>query len=127
MTRDIYDMELIDFKDTCTIVRETGEVDEYDNPITETVYEGPCLYEEGGNSYPDRIVVRSPLVFLPTNDVLIEIDDIISVTTFKGREINGVAENVRDISMKMKPMNITRIELKRAVGEWYDKSSGHTA
>lgn len=110
-------MDLIDFKDSCVISRETGEYDNYDNPVTETIYEGPCLYEEGGLSYSNRIIVRNPLLFLPTNDVLIYINDVVEVTTFRGRVIKSLVENVRDIAMKMKPIQVTRIELKQARGE----------
>lgn len=108
---------LTDYTDTCVIERETGEYDKYDNPVKEKVYEGACLYEEGGQSYSSRIIVKNPLLILPTNDVLIYINDVVTVTTFKGRVIKSLVENVRDIAMKYRPEEITRIELKQATGK----------
>lgn len=111
------DMELIDFKDTCKIERDTENSDKYGNLIKEVVYEGICLYEEGGQSYSNGMVIRNPFLFIPSNDVLIYINDDVTITTFKGRVIKSLVENVRDISMKSKPISMTRIELKQGMGK----------
>ena len=108
-------MNLIKFRDTCTIVRGTGEVDCYDNPIEDAVYEGQCLYEEGGKNWSSDMVTRTPTVFLPGNDVLVSINDRIQVTTESGREIRAYAKSVRDVRLRvMQTLDITKIELKQA-------------
>lgn len=111
-------MKFIDFRDTCVIARETGQKDEWDNPIRSTVYSGPCLYEEGGTGYSRSIITRTPTVFLPGVDVLIMINDHITVETEFGRTIEANAEVVRDINMPWRTnVQITRIELKQAQGD----------
>lgn len=110
-------MRIIGFRDTCTIMRGGGK-DEWDNTTNpDTIYSGKCLYEEGGTGYSRSIITRSPTVFLPENDVLVMINDAITVVTEKGREIKGVAEIVRDINLPwMAGIKCTRIELKQAKG-----------
>ena len=110
-------MEIIDYRDTCVIQREKGK-DEWDNPVRETVYSGPCLYEEGGTGYSRSIITRNPTVYLPGNDVMIMINDAIFVTTEHGREIAAIAEIVRDINLPWQAhIKCTRIELKQAQGD----------
>ena len=111
-------MQFIGFRDTCTISRETGEKDEWDNPIRTTIYSGPCLYEEGGTGYSRSIITRAPTVYLPENDILIYINDAVTVVTEMGREIRAVARIVRDVNMPWRVnVRVTRIELKQAQGE----------
>lgn len=111
-------MQFIDFRDTCTIKRLTGEKDEWDNPQRELIYEGACLYEEGGQSFSRYIITRNPTLFLPQNDVLVHINDSVEVVTEKGRIINSIVKVVRDINIdKMTKLRVTRIELKQAQGE----------
>ena len=111
-------MQFIGFRDTCVISRETGEKDEWDNPIRTTVYNGECLYEEGGTGYSRSIITRAPTIFLPENDVLIQINDAVTVVTEMGREIKAIARIVRDVNMPWRTnIRVTRIELKQAQGE----------
>ena len=111
-------MKFIDFRDSCVISRG-GTMDEWDNPVgAETVYDGPCLYEEGGTSYTRVFTTRNPTVFLPGVDVQIKINDGIVITTECGRVITSGAKIVRDINMPWRTnVKITRIELKQAQGE----------
>lgn len=110
-------MKFIDFRDRCVISRATGERDELDNEIRTEVYNGPCLYEEGGTGYARSIITRSPTVFLPGVDVLVMINDHIEVETEFGRTIVANAEIVRDINMPWRTgVKVTRIELKQAQG-----------
>lgn len=111
-------MRIIGFRDTCTIERGGGK-DEWDNTTNPTsVYSGACLYEEGGTGYSRSIITRSPTVFLPENDILVMINDSVTVTTEKGRVIKAVAEIVRDVNLPwMAGIKCTRIELKQAKGE----------
>lgn len=112
-------MQFIDFRDHCVIKRDTGERDEWDNPIDpEVVYDGPCLYEEGGTSYSRIFTTRNPTIFLPGVDVLVMINDGVEITTEFGREIKSVVKAVRDINMPWRTqVKITRIELKQAQGD----------
>ena len=110
-------MQFIGFRDTCTISRDTGTKDEWDNPTRNTVYAGECLYEEGGTGYARSIITRSPTIFIPGVDVLIQINDAVTVITEFGREINAIVESVRDINMPWRSnIQMTRIELKQAHG-----------
>lgn len=112
-------MQFIEFRDTCVIERDNGGRDEWDNPLApETIYSGECLYEEGGSGYARSIITRNPTVFLPENDVLVMINDAITVVTEKGREIKAVARIVRDVNLPWRAgIKVTRIELKQAKGE----------
>ena len=112
-------MKIIDFRDTCVITRDNGGRDKWDNEIApQEIYSGPCLYEEGGTGYSRSIITRSPTVYLPGNDVMVAINDAISVTTEQGREIKAIAEIVRDINLPWQAnIKCTRIELKQAQGD----------
>lgn len=90
-------MILIKFQDTCVIERPTGQTDEWDNPVMDTIYEGACLFQEGGNSYIPPAIVKSAAVYLPSNDVLINVNDIITITTLSERVVKSSAATVRDI------------------------------
>lgn len=111
-------MQFIEFRDNCTIQRETGVKDEWDNPVRDTIYDGECLYEEGGSGYARSIITRNPTIFIPGVDVQIMINDAVTVTTEFGREITAIVSIVRDINMPWRTgVKVTRIELKQAHGE----------
>lgn len=112
-------MKFIDFRDTCTIARATGEKDgKWDNPLRTEIYSGPCLYEEGGTGYSRSIITRAPTVYIPGVDVQIAINDHVTVTTEFGREIAANAKIVRDINMPWRTgVRVTKIELKQAQGD----------
>ena len=112
-------MEFIRYRDTCVITRDTGNRDEWDNPVNPiTMYEGECLYEEGGTGYSRSIITRAPTIFIPGNHSDIKINDAITVNTEAGREIKGVVRIVRDINMDWRAgVECTRIELKQAQGD----------
>lgn len=112
-------MQFIEFRDSCVITRDNGGRDEWDNPIDpETVYDGECLYEEGGSSYTRAFTLRNPTVFLPGVDVQVNINDAITITTEFGREIKSIVKIVRDVNMPWRTnVKVTRIELKQAQGD----------
>lgn len=111
-------MQFIEFRDNCVIRRETGAKDEWDNPVRETIYEGECLYEEGGTGYSRSIITRAPTVFIPGVDAQIRINDYVEITTEFGRELTAIAKIVRDINMPWRTgVKVTRIELKQAQGD----------
>jgi len=112
-------MKFIDFRDSCVITRDNGGKDEWDNKLDpETIYNGPCLYEEGGTGYSRSIITRAPTIFLPGVDVQVRINDAVTVTTEFGRVITSIVRIVRDINMPWRTnVKVTRIELKQAQGE----------
>jgi len=112
-------MQFIEFRDHCLITRDNGGRDEWDNPLApETIYDGPCNYQEGGTSYTRVFTVRNPTVFLPGVDVLVNINDAVEITTEFGREINSIVKIVRDVNMPWRTnIKVTRIELKQAKGD----------
>lgn len=111
-------MKFIEFRDSCTITRGGGK-DEWDNPVNpEVVYSGECLYEEGGSGYARQIITRAPTIFIPGVDVLVRINDAVTVETEFGRVIRSVVRIVRDINMPWRTgVQVTRIELKQAQGD----------
>ena len=115
-------MELIKFKDKCVIRRskldESGKpiYDEYDEPIMETVYDGVCSYQAGGQTNLS-IVVRNDQVYLPSNDVMIETGDAIDIETARGRKRNGVVNTARDIELPLTRGLLTKIEINQGTGE----------
>lgn len=112
-------MQFIEFRDSCIITRDNGGRDEWDNPVApEVIYDGPCLYEEGGTGYSRSIITRSPTIFIPGVEVQVRINDAVTVTTEFGRVITSVTRIVRDINMPWRTnVQLTRIELKQAQGE----------
>ena len=61
------------------------------------------------------MVTRTPTLFIPSNDILVNINDRIQVTTESGREIRAYAKSVRDVRLRvMQMLDITKIELKQA-------------
>lgn len=114
-------MQLVEFRDTCTISRNTGEKDAYGNYVKSLVYEGPCSYQEGGQADSYRIITRNPTLFLPSNDVIVEINDSVEVNTEAGRKIASLVQVARDVRLRAtKHLDFTRIELKQAT----DKDNG---
>ena len=117
-------MKFIEFRDNCVIEREVkgpdGKVirDEWDNPTREVIYDGSCLYEEGGTSYTRIFTTRNPTLFIPGVDVQIRINDHVTITTEFGRLIESNVKIVRDINMPWRTnVKVTRIELKQAQGD----------
>ena len=111
-------MQLISFRDTCVIERGTGTRDEWDNPVRTTIYAGECLYEEAGTGYSRSIITRAPSVYLPSNDVMVMINDHVTINTEQGRVLEGNVESVRDINLPWRAnIRCTKIELKQAQGE----------
>lgn len=112
-------MKFIEFRDHCVITRDNGGKDEWDNKLDpEEIYDGECLYEEGGTSYTRIFTTRNPTLFIPGVDVQIRINDAVTIETEFGREIKSIVKIVRDINMPWRTgVKITRIELKQAQGD----------
>jgi hypothetical protein len=106
-------MQYIQYNDTCVIKRLSAEKDEWDNETSYTeIYAGKCNYQKGGQTSLS-IVTRNDVVYLPSNDVQINQDDIVDVTTNKGRKASGVVNVVRDIELPISHEQFTKLELKQ--------------
>lgn len=136
-------MELLKFEDSCVIKRygvepppnsePVAETETETEPVTEsdeqdededwdeeegtgiTIYEGACLYEEAGTGFYYPVQEHNAMVFLPSNDVLIEVNDEVSITTFKGRTRKAYVESVRDVKTPLNAREVTRITLKENI------------
>lgn len=106
-------MRLIAFEDNCVIKRRLG-INEYDEPIMESVYSGVCCYQEGGYSNAQRMFVRNPIVFLPDVSVLVDANDDVEVTTKFGRVLTAIVARPREIELPITRQRVTRLELKQA-------------
>ena len=111
--------ELIEFRDSCVITRDNGGRDGWDNKLNpETIYAGPCNYQEGGTSFTRVFTTRYPTLFIPGVDVHVMINDAVQITTEFGRKIKSIAKIVRDVNIpRMSGIKVTRIELKQAQGD----------
>lgn len=107
----------MEFRDKCVITRDTGAYDEYGNALVETIYEGACHYEKGGQSNVNHMIILNPMIFLPSNNVLVKVNDAVRIETFFPRVITGIVESVRDIRFTLMERETTRIELKQASEE----------
>lgn len=112
-------MMYIQFNDRCVITRparnEDGDrlYDEWDKPIDdEEVYNDRCCFQKGGQT-PLSIITSNDVVYLPNNDVLVNTNDNIQVTTKRGRVLKGVIGNVRDYEMPFSGEQYTEIEIKQ--------------
>ena len=112
-------MKLVDFRDSCVITRDNGGRDEWDDRVNPSeIYNGKCLYEEGGASYSRIFTTRNPTVYLPLADGSVQINDAIVITTEFGREIKSIVKIVRDVNLPWQSnIKVTRIELKQAQGD----------
>lgn len=108
-------MELLKFEDTCIISRPSGQKDEWDDIAEENIYNGPCMYQEAWTDFNYPVEEHSSVVFLPSNDILINVNDKFSITTRKGRTRVAYAESIKDIKMPLYGKEYTRIALKQNV------------
>ena len=78
-----------------------------------TLYDGPCNYQDAKRSIVSgNVVVTTPRIYLPNNDVLLNSGNGVVITIEKGRIITAEINNVRDKSGEF--VNGTKIELKQA-------------
>lgn len=121
------EMELLKFEDSCVIQRYGIPPNPAPEPIAESedwdeeegtgtaIYEGACLYEEAGTDFRYPFQEHNAMVYLPSNNVSIEVNDEVSVTTFKGRTRKAFVASVRDVKTPLNGREVTRIELKENV------------
>lgn len=103
-------MELIKFDDYCTVLRDSGTYDEWDNPIQEEVFKSKCRYQQGVQAYMG-ISQRNSVLFLKGVAYLDENDSVTVELASSGRKRSGVVKTVRDIELPITHEKCTRIEI----------------
>lgn len=105
---------MIEFYDSCLIRRSAGDTDDEGNEIFTDLYSGECLLQLDGNSrYNGYYFEHEPILFIPVNNVMLEVNDFIEVTTFNGRKLNYLVKNWEAIKDdEFEELNDTCIWLK---------------
>lgn len=105
-------MSDLSYRDHCLITRSTGECDEWDNPLTEEIYDGVCDFQPGGQTSLS-IISHNDVVYLPKAVMVMENDNI-AVTTQLGRKREGVVKLANDLGLDLTGDWITEIEIKQS-------------
>lgn len=105
-------MSYLSYRDHCIITRSTGEVDEYDNLISEEIYNGECDFQPGGQTALS-IITHNDVVYLPRQVMVYENDSIV-VTTQTGRKREGVVKLANDLGLDLTGDWVTEIEIKQS-------------
>lgn len=110
--------DYLSYNDWCKIKRNALDdegnsiYDEWDNPLMEDIYDDCCDFQGGGQTALS-IVSHRDTVYIPKH-VLVEVNDVIEVTTQYGRKRKGVVGNVNDLGLDMSGDCITEIEIKNS-------------
>ena len=105
-------MSYLSYRDHCIITRSTGEVDEYDNLVSEEIYNGECDFQPGGQTALS-IITHNDVVYLP-RQVMVYENDSIAVTTQTGRKREGVVKLANDLGLDLTGDWVTEIEIKQS-------------
>lgn len=105
-------MSYLSYRDHCIITRSTGEVDEYDNLVSEEIYNGECDFQPGGQTALS-IITHNDVVYLPRQVMVYENDSIV-VTTQTGRKREGVVKLANDLGLDLTGDWVTEIEIKQS-------------
>ena len=105
-------MSYLSYRDHCIITRSAGEVDEYDNLVSEEIYNGECDFQPGGQTALS-IITHNDVVYLP-RQVMVYENDSIAVTTQTGRKREGVVKLSNDLGLDLTGDWVTEIEIKQS-------------
>lgn len=105
-------MGYLSYPDKCVITRAIEEVDEYGSVVATEIYNGVCDFHAGSQSSP-KPITYSEIVYLP-QAVMIEENDMISVTTSLGRTREGVVAYVNDLGLDLTGDYIIEIGIKQS-------------
>lgn len=105
-------MSDLSYRDHCVITRSTGEVDPYDNLVSEEIYNGECDFQPGGQTALS-IITHNDVVYLP-HQVMVYENDSIAVTTQTGRKREGVVKLANDLGLDLTGDWVTEIEIKQS-------------
>lgn len=79
---------MVDYPDKCVIGRSEGEVDENGDEIMTERYNGECLLQISGQTRYDGFQFEhEPVLFIPINDIMFDVNDEVVVTTWNGRKM----------------------------------------
>lgn len=106
-------MSDLSYPDKCVVTRNTGEVDEYDNLMSEEIYNGVCDFQPGGQTSLS-VITHNDVVYLPKAVMVLENDNI-AVTTKLGRKREGVVKIANDLGLDLTGDYVTEIEIKQSV------------
>lgn len=105
-------MSDLSYKDQCVITRSTGEYDEWDNPLTEEIYNGVCDFQPGGQqagaimTYTDKVYIKGV--------ILARSNDLIDVTPQMGIGRKGIIEYVNFLLLDLTGDCETEISIKQS-------------
>lgn len=106
-------MSDLSYKDHCVITRSSGEVNEYGELLNgEVIYSGVCDFQPGGQTALS-IITHNDVVYLPTQVMVCENDNI-SVTTQTGRKREGIVQLANDLGLDLTGDWNTEIEIKQS-------------
>lgn len=111
---------MIRFEDKCKVERPSGLKDEWDNPVSDLLYEGDCLYDEGSSSTKSNvnIEIQSAVVFIKGTDIQFKNGDGITIDTIDGYTAKGVIKRVKKIKFYLfNKEHITRLEINQIQSE----------
>lgn len=103
-------MGLIKFKDRCKVLRVVGKDEVWEQELTETIYEGECNYQQGGQTALS-VTVRDDVVFIPSL-VVVRQNDIVEIESFLGEKFKGVVKKPRPMQFDTFSNSTTKVELK---------------
>lgn len=111
-------MSDLSYRDHCVISRNQTDADgnavydEYDNVLTEEIYNGVCDFQPGGQTSMS-IISHNDVVYLPKAVMVLE-NDSIDVTTQLGRKRVGVVKLANDLGLDLTGDWVTEIEIKQS-------------
>lgn len=111
-------MSDLSYRDHCIISRNQTDADgnavydEFDNPLTEEIYNGECDFQPGGQTSMS-IISHNDVVYLPKAVMVLE-NDLIDVTTQLGRKRIGVVKLANDLGLDLTGDWVTEIEIKQS-------------
>lgn len=105
-------MSDLSYPDKCVITRSTGETDEWDNLVSEEIYNDKCDWQQGGQT-SQSIITHNDVVYLPGH-VMVKDNDKIYVRNRHGREREGVVKLANDLDLDLTGDCVTEIEIKQS-------------
>lgn len=105
-------MSDLSYKDHCRITRSTGEYDEWDNSLTEEIYDGVCDFQPGRQqagsimTYTDKVYIKGV--------ILARSNDLIDVTPQVGIGRKGIIEYVNFLTLDLTGDCETGISIKQS-------------
>ena len=109
---------MLSYPDHCTILRPTGERDEYDNEIVTTLYDDECDFQPGEQTRGMIAVRTSDKIYIPglirtADGDMISNGDVVDWVTESGRKFHGIVDEANDVKIELDGSWVTEIEIKQ--------------